>query len=104
MYGWRPSATTALGPNGGEPQAARPVRRLAKEYAPDERRRRHREREFVGALRRVARCAPQCVPPRSGCESLYGKVSAPNYVQGYPAQVVRAAVPLRSRPIRRDGF
>ncbi len=37
-------------------------------------------------------------------ESLYGKVSAPRYVQGYPAQVVRAAVALRRQPKKTAGF
>ena len=42
--------------------------------------------------------------PDLAAESLYGKVSAPRYVQGYPAQVVRASVPLRSRPSPTFGF
>jgi cell wall-associated NlpC family hydrolase len=37
-------------------------------------------------------------------KNLYGKVSAPRYVQGVPAQVVRAAVPLRSQPSSSNGF
>jgi cell wall-associated NlpC family hydrolase len=37
-------------------------------------------------------------------KSLYGKVSAAQYVQGNPAQVVRAAVPLRSQPSSSTGF
>jgi cell wall-associated NlpC family hydrolase len=37
-------------------------------------------------------------------KSLYGKVSAPRYVQGVPAQVVRGAVPLRSLPSPSNGF
>ncbi len=37
-------------------------------------------------------------------KSLYGKVSVPRYVQGFPAQVVRAAVPLRSLPSSSNGF
>jgi cell wall-associated NlpC family hydrolase len=37
-------------------------------------------------------------------KSLYGRVSAPRYVQGQPAQVARAAVPLRSRPDASDSF
>jgi cell wall-associated NlpC family hydrolase len=37
-------------------------------------------------------------------KSLYGKVSAPRYVQGFPAQVIRAAVPLRGRPSASEGF
>jgi len=37
-------------------------------------------------------------------KSLYGKVSAPRYVQGVPAQVVRSAVPVRGRPSSSDGF
>lgn len=42
--------------------------------------------------------------PDLAAESLYGRVSAPRYVQGYPAQVIRAAVPLRSRPSPTVGF
>ena len=42
--------------------------------------------------------------PDLAAKALYGKVSAPRYVQGYPAQVVRAAVPLRSRPLAATGF
>ncbi len=42
--------------------------------------------------------------PDLAAKSLYGRVSAPRYVQGYPAQVVRAAVPLRSRPLAATGF
>ena len=42
--------------------------------------------------------------PDLAAESLYGKVSAPHYVQGYPAQVVRASVPLRIRPSPTVGF
>ncbi len=37
-------------------------------------------------------------------KNLYGKVSAARYVEGYPAQVVRAAVPLRSQPSSSNGF
>ena len=37
-------------------------------------------------------------------KSLYGKVSAPRYVQGVPAQVVRSAVPVRGQPSSSDGF
>jgi cell wall-associated NlpC family hydrolase len=37
-------------------------------------------------------------------KSLYGKVSAQRYVQGIPAQVVRSAVPLRSKPSSSNGF
>ncbi len=37
-------------------------------------------------------------------KALYGKVSAPRYVQGFPAQVVRGAVPLRNRPSALEGF
>jgi cell wall-associated NlpC family hydrolase len=37
-------------------------------------------------------------------KSLYGKVSAQRYVQGVPAQVLRGAVPLRSRPSSAEGF
>jgi cell wall-associated NlpC family hydrolase len=42
--------------------------------------------------------------PDLAAESLYGKVSAPRYVQGYPAQVTRASVPLRIRPTPTVGF
>ncbi|MFA5899896.1 MAG: NlpC/P60 family protein [Hyphomicrobium sp.] len=42
--------------------------------------------------------------PDLAAESLYGKVSAPNYVEGFPAQVVRAAVPLRRSPSPTFGF
>jgi cell wall-associated NlpC family hydrolase len=42
--------------------------------------------------------------PDLAAESLYGKVSAPRYVQGSPAQVTRASVPLRSRPTPTFGF
>ncbi len=42
--------------------------------------------------------------PDLAAESLYGKVSAPRYVQGYPAQVMRASVPLRIRPAPTVGF
>jgi hypothetical protein len=37
-------------------------------------------------------------------KALYGKVSAPRYVQGFPAQVVRGAVPLRNLPSSSQGF
>lgn len=37
-------------------------------------------------------------------KSLYGKVSVPRYAQGAPAQVVRAAVPLRNLPSPTNGF
>jgi cell wall-associated NlpC family hydrolase len=42
--------------------------------------------------------------PDLAAESLYGKVSAPHYVEGYPAQVIRASMPLRSRPSPKFGF
>lgn len=42
--------------------------------------------------------------PDLAAKSLYGKISAPRYVEGYAAQVARAAVPLRSRPSPADGF
>jgi cell wall-associated NlpC family hydrolase len=42
--------------------------------------------------------------PDLAAKSLYGKVSAPRYVQGVPAQVARAAVPLRSRPATSNAF
>ena len=61
--------------------------------------------------RRESREAPVAARPRRNAfrpdlaaESLYGKVSAPNYAQGHPAQVVRASVPLRSRPSPTFGF
>jgi cell wall-associated NlpC family hydrolase len=37
-------------------------------------------------------------------ESLYGRVSAPRYVEGFPAQVTRSSVPLRLRPSTTLGF
>jgi len=42
--------------------------------------------------------------PDLAAESLYGKVSAPRYAEGFPAQVLRASVPLRSRPSPSFGF
>jgi cell wall-associated NlpC family hydrolase len=42
--------------------------------------------------------------PDLAANSLYGKISAPRYVQGYPAQVARSAVPLRNRPSTSTGF
>lgn len=42
--------------------------------------------------------------PDLASKSLYGRVSAPRYVEGVPAQVVRGAVPLRSRPVSSNGF
>jgi cell wall-associated NlpC family hydrolase len=42
--------------------------------------------------------------PDLAAKSLYGKVSAPRYVEGVEAQVVRAAVPLRSQPSASVGF
>ena len=42
--------------------------------------------------------------PDLAAESLYGRVSAPRYVEGYPAQVIRASVPLRIRPSPTNGF
>lgn len=42
--------------------------------------------------------------PDLAAESLYGRVSAPRYVEGFPAQVTRSAVPLRSRPSPTFGF
>jgi cell wall-associated NlpC family hydrolase len=42
--------------------------------------------------------------PDMAAEGLYGKVSAPNYVEGTSAQVIRAAVPLRLRPAAKRGF
>jgi len=42
--------------------------------------------------------------PDLASKSLYGKISAPRYVQGFAAQVVRAAVPLRSRPSTSHSF
>jgi cell wall-associated NlpC family hydrolase len=54
----------------------------------------------------VARLDPRrdVFRPDLAAESLYGKVSAPRYVHGHPAQIVRAAVPLRSRPTPTFGF
>lgn len=42
--------------------------------------------------------------PDLAAESLYGRVSAPRYVEGFAAQVVRASLPLRSRPVAASGF
>jgi len=42
--------------------------------------------------------------PDLAAKSLYGKVSAPQYVEGVPAQIVRPQVPLRSRPASTNGF
>ncbi len=42
--------------------------------------------------------------PDLAAKTLYGKISAPRYVEGFPAQVARAAVPLRSRPSSSNGF
>jgi cell wall-associated NlpC family hydrolase len=42
--------------------------------------------------------------PDLAAKSLYGRVSAPRYVEGVPAQIVRPAVPLRSRPVYANGF
>lgn len=42
--------------------------------------------------------------PDLAAESLYGRVSAPRYVEGFPAQVVRGSVPLRARPSASCGF
>ena len=42
--------------------------------------------------------------PDLAAKSLYGKVSAPNYAPGFPAQVARSAVPLRRRPVPSNGF
>ena len=42
--------------------------------------------------------------PDLASKTLYGKISAPRYVQGTPAQVSRSAVPLRNRPTSSQGF
>jgi cell wall-associated NlpC family hydrolase len=42
--------------------------------------------------------------PDLAAKSLYGRVSAPNYATGFPAQVARSAVPVRSRPVLSNGF
>jgi cell wall-associated NlpC family hydrolase len=42
--------------------------------------------------------------PDLAAESLYGRVSAPRYVEGFPAQVARSSVPLRLRPSTTLGF
>lgn len=42
--------------------------------------------------------------PDLAAKSLYGRVSAPRYVQGVPGQIVRAAVPLRAKPVPSNGF
>ena len=58
----------------------------------------------------AAEAAPALDPRRNvfrpdlAAKSLYGKVSAPNYAPGFPAQVARSAVPLRSRPVPSNGF
>ncbi len=67
--------------------------------------------EETAERQKVAAAAPARLDPRRNVfrrdlasKSLYGKVSAPRYVQGFPAQVVRAAVPLRSLPSSSNGF
>jgi len=49
---------------------------------------------------------PRRMPFRAdlAAESLYGKVSAPRYVHGNLAQVMRASVPLRRFPAATQGF
>jgi len=49
---------------------------------------------------------PRRFPYRAdlAAESLYGRVSAPRYVPGKPAQVARPSVPLRRRPVAGQGF
>lgn len=49
---------------------------------------------------------PRRYPYRAdlAAESLYGRVSAPRYAPGKPAQVVRPSVPLRRRPVAGQGF
>lgn len=42
--------------------------------------------------------------PDLAAKSLYGRVSAPRYVEGEPAQIIRPVVPLRSRPAFTNGF
>lgn len=42
--------------------------------------------------------------PDLASKSLYGRVSAPRYVEGVPGQIIRGAVPLRSRPVPSNGF
>jgi cell wall-associated NlpC family hydrolase len=42
--------------------------------------------------------------PDLAAKSLYGRVSAPRYAQGFAAQIVRAAVPLRGQPAATNGF
>jgi cell wall-associated NlpC family hydrolase len=42
--------------------------------------------------------------PDLASKALYGRVSAPRYTEGYPAQVVRSAVPLRGKPVPASGF
>jgi cell wall-associated NlpC family hydrolase len=57
-----------------------------------------------------AAAAPRLDPRRNvfrrdlASNALYGKVSVPRYVQGFPAQVVRGAVPLRNLPSPSEGF
>lgn len=52
------------------------------------------------------RLDPRRVPFRAdlAAESLYGKVSAPRYAHGRPAQVARASVPLRRQPAPTQAF
>lgn len=54
----------------------------------------------------AAQLDPRRAPfrPDLAADTLYGKVSAPRYAHGKPAQVVRAAVPLRRRPSAGLGF
>ena len=42
--------------------------------------------------------------PDLASKALYGRVSAPRYVQGVPGQIIRAAAALRSRPVSTNGF
>src|SRR5262249_30758785 len=67
-----------------------------------------------GGMRAMSEAAAEATPtldprrnvfrPDLAAKSLYGKVSAPNYAPGFPAQVARSAVPLRSRPVPSNGF
>ncbi|KWT64224.1 NLP/P60 family lipoprotein [Hyphomicrobium sulfonivorans] len=42
--------------------------------------------------------------PDLAAETLYGRVSAPNYAEAVPAQIVRSSVPLRISPSPSNGF
>lgn len=65
----------------------------------------------AGEDAKVEQSAAQQLDPRRdvfrpdlAAKNLYGRVSAPRYVEAKPAQVVRASVPVRSRPSPAFGF